>query len=131
MGKTKRLVTPVPIKGKLGIWSWQPKEYPSLIPNQLLDTKSEGRKNVCSLNDETCPTPYQCANCQVKKTYELGFETLREPVEDGMYLCRCQFYKDKDDVVEENISWYGEWNVTNTWNVLGWKKLAKNDNKFK
>lgn len=31
MGETKRLVTPVPIKGKLGIWTWQPEDYPELI----------------------------------------------------------------------------------------------------
>jgi len=35
MGQTKRLVTPVPIKGQLGIWTWQPDEYPMLIDQNL------------------------------------------------------------------------------------------------
>lgn len=81
------------------------------------------KTNICSLNGEKCLTPYQCTNCQIKKTDDLGFETFKEPIENGSYLCRCQFYKNKDDIVEEIIEWYGEWKINSTWNVLGWKKI--------
>lgn len=81
------------------------------------------KKNICSLSDRTCSTPYQCCNCQVKETDDLGFETLKYPTENGEYLCRCQFYKDKNEMVEEKIEWFGEWKITETWNVLGWKEI--------
>lgn len=80
-------------------------------------------KNICSLNNRRCSKPYQCTYCQVKKTDDLGFETLKEPTECREYLCRCQFYKDENDIVEEKIEWFGEWKITDTWNVLGWKYI--------
>lgn len=81
--------------------------------------------NKCVISDRTCFTPNQCDNCQVKISQDLGFETLKEPTEFGEYLCRCQFYKDKNDIVEEKIEWYDEWKITDTWNVLGWRNIEK------
>lgn len=79
--------------------------------------------NRCIISDRDCFTPNGCSDCQVKRTKELGFETLKYPTEFKEYLCRCQFYKDKNEVVEENIQWYDEWKITDTWNVLGWKDI--------
>jgi len=87
------------------------------------------KRNICSLTNEKCKTPYQCSSCQIRVTESLGFETLKEPTEDGVYLCRCQFYKDKNNVVEEEIEYLGEWKITDTWNLLGWKAINKDEPK--
>ena len=47
-----------------------------------------------------------------------------EPEENGIYSCVVEFYKDPYDIKIVNLEYYGEWKMTETWNLLMWKKRA-------
>lgn len=47
-----------------------------------------------------------------------------EPEKDGIYSCIVEFYKEPYDIKVLNIEYYGEWKITDTWNLLMWKKRA-------
>lgn len=47
-----------------------------------------------------------------------------EPEKDGIYSCVVEFYKYPHDIKVVNLEYCGEWKMTETWNLLMWKKRA-------
>ena len=47
-----------------------------------------------------------------------------EPEKDGIYSCVVEFYKYPHNIKVVNLEYCGEWKMTETWNLLMWKKRA-------
>lgn len=45
-----------------------------------------------------------------------------EPEENGTYLCIVEYYKEPYNIESVELEYYGEWKITETWNLLLWWK---------
>lgn len=62
-----------------------------------------------------------------RKMEDMGMKwtsTQIEPEENGIYSCVVEFYKYPHDIKVVNLEYFGEWKITETWNLLMWKKRA-------
>lgn len=44
----------------------------------------------------------------------------KEPYVDGVYTCIIEFYKKPFDIQVVDIEYYGEWKISDKWNLLLW-----------